>query len=234
MLEQLAQYGSESLNILGILLALVALEASLSADNAVALAALVQQMEHPEHQRKALNWGLAFAFILRIGLLVSATWVIQFWQFALAGALYLVWMAATHFWKRCSKNDEEAQLNEELLWQPANSFWQVVPLIAFTDLVFSLDSVTAAVAISNDTWLILTGVLLGIIILRFLAGLFVEWLTKFPYLQDAAYLAVLGVGLRMLFKIFLPDHIIPEWTVLAMMVVLFAWGFSKRSLSEIE
>lgn len=234
MLEQLAQYSSEALNILGILLALVALEASLSADNAVALAALVQQIEHPEHQRKALNWGLVFAFILRICLLVSATWVIQFWEFALAGALYLVWMAASHFWKRFSRKDDDTQLNGDLLWQPANSFWQIVPLIAFTDLVFSLDSVTAAVAISNDTWLILTGVLLGIIILRFLAGLFVEWLTKFPYLQDAAYLAVLGVGLRMMFKIFVPDYIIPEWVVLTVMALLFAWGFSRRSLSEVE
>jgi predicted tellurium resistance membrane protein TerC len=94
MLDQLAGYAGEgfSLNTLGVLLALVALETSLSADNAVALATLVQHMEDREHQRRALNWGLVGAFLLRITLLLTATWVIQFWQFALAGALYLLWL----------------------------------------------------------------------------------------------------------------------------------------------
>jgi YkoY family integral membrane protein len=212
---------------------LVALEASLSADNAVALATIVQEMEDPEHQRRALNWGLVAAFILRICLLLTAAWVIQFWQFALAGALYLLWMAANYFWQRFSASQVDAEFSDSV-WQQPNSLWQVVPLIALTDLAFSLDSVTAAVAISNETWLILTGVLLGVITLRFLAGLFVEWLTKFPYLQDAAYLAVLAVGLRMLCKVFLPDSVPPEWIVLTLMAGLFAWGFSKRVLPEVE
>jgi YkoY family integral membrane protein len=235
MLEQLAEYGNQifSFNTLGILMALVALEASLSADNAIALATLVQDMEDPEHQRRALNWGLVVALILRIGLLLGATWVIQFWQFALAGALYLLWMAGNHFWKRFDANEEENQLNDTLL-QPANSLWQVIPLIALTDLAFSLDSVTAAVSISDETWLIITGVFLGIIILRFLTGLFVEWLTKFPYLQDAAYLAILSVGLRMLFKLFYPDYVPPEWIIVTLMGALFTWGFSKRTLPEID
>lgn len=233
--DLLAEYGGEvfSLNTLGILMALVALEASLSADNAVALATLVQQMEDPEHQRRALNWGLVVAFILRIGLLLTAAWIVQFWQFALAGALYLLWMAATYFWKRFCPSEVEVEFSHSL-WQQPNSLWQVVPLIALTDLAFSLDSVTAAVAISNETWLILIGVLLGVITLRFLAGLFVEWLTQFPFLQDAAYLAVLAVGLRMLFKVLLPDCVPPEWLVLTLMAGLFAWGFSRRVLPEME
>jgi predicted tellurium resistance membrane protein TerC len=42
--------------------------------------------------------------------------------------------------------------------------------------------------------------MIGVITLRFLAGLFVELLAKFTYLQDAAYLTVLAVGMRLLFK----------------------------------
>ncbi|HEY9603567.1 MAG TPA: hypothetical protein V6C85_18270 [Allocoleopsis sp.] len=234
MLEQLAGYAGESFSIdtLGILLALVALETSLSADNAVALATLVQHMEDQEHQRKALNWGLVGAFMLRIGLLLTATWVIQFWQFALAGALYLLWLGAKHFWSRLFSRELASELGDSLAQQP-NSLWQIIPLIACTDLAFSLDSVTTAVALSSEAWLVLIGCTIGIVTLRFLAGLFVELLTKYTYLQDAAYLAVVGVGLKLMFKALLPDYAPPEWLMLTFIAMLFAWGFSKRAVPEV-
>ncbi len=233
MLDQLAGYAGEgfSLNTLGILVALVALETSLSADNAVALASLVQHMEDQDHQRKALNWGMVGAFILRIVLLLTATWVIQFWQFEVAGALYLLWLAGKHFWDRFSASEDDSE-NGGSLRNQRNSLWQVIPLIAVTDLAFSLDSVTTAVALSTETWLVLTGCLMGVITLRFLAGLFVELLSKFTYLQDAAYLTVLGVAMRLMFKALLPDYAPPEWVVLTFIAILFAWGFSKRALPE--
>lgn len=239
MLEQLAGYEGEilSFNTLGVLIVLVALEASLSADNAVAIATLVQKVENPDHQRHALNLGLVFAFVLRIGLLLAATWIIQFWQVALAGALYLLWMAINYFFKKFSDNNQnslDTDLQDKQFWQQSNNFWQIIPLIALTDLAFSLDSVTAAVAVSSQTWLILTGVLLGVIALRFLAELFLYWIEKFSYLQDAAYLVILTVGLRMLFKVILTDFEIPEWLILTLMAGLFTWGFSKQTVLEIE
>jgi YkoY family integral membrane protein len=235
MLEQLAGYQGAilSFNTLGILIVLVALEASLSADNAVAIATLVQDLDNPDHQRHALNWGLVFAFVLRIGLLLTATWVMQFWQVALAAALYLLWMAINYFLKKFADSEEEiSQSNES--WQASNSLWSIIPLIALTDLAFSLDSVTAAVALSNQTWLILTGVLIGVIALRFLAELFLHWIEKFPYLQDAAYLVILTVGLRMLCKVISPDVEIPDWLALTLMTGLFTWGFSKQAVLEID
>lgn len=235
MLEQVAEYAGEgfSLNTLGILTALVALETSLSADNAVALATLVQHMEDKEHQRQALNWGLVAAFILRIVLLLTATWVIQFWQFALAGAIYLLWLGAKHFWQRFSSSEIDSEFGDSRQ-QQSNSLWQVIPLIALTDLAFSLDSVTTAVALSNEAWLVLTGCAIGVIALRFLAGLFVELLAKFTYLQDAAYMTVLAVGMRLLFKALLPNYEPPEWFVLTLIGALFTWGFSKRVLPDVQ
>jgi len=231
MLEQLAGYAGEgfSLNTLGILLALVALETSLSADNAVALATLVQHMEDREHQRQALNWGLVTAFLLRIALLLTATWIIQFWQFALAGALYLLWLGSKHFWKRFFASRVDSEFDDDLSDQ-SNSLWQVIPLIALTDLAFSLDSVTAAVGLSSETWLVIAGCMIGVITLRFLAGLFVQWIEEFTYLQDAAYLTVLGVGMRLLFKALLPDYVPPEWAVL----MFIARGAGRLKISTVE
>jgi predicted tellurium resistance membrane protein TerC len=69
------------LSTLLVLVILISLEAVLSADNAIALAALVQGIEDRQLQQRALNLGLVAAFILRIILIFTATWVIKFWQF---------------------------------------------------------------------------------------------------------------------------------------------------------
>jgi predicted tellurium resistance membrane protein TerC len=80
---------------------------------------------------------------------------------------------------------------------PITFDWQIIPLIAVTDLAFSLDSVTTVIALSDQTWLILIGGMIGVIALRFLAEIFVQWLNQFTYLQDAAYLTIFWVGIRL-------------------------------------
>ena len=211
-----------------ILLALVALETVLSADNAVALAALVQPLPSHKQQQQALNWGLIVAFVLRIVLLLAATWIIQFWQFECIGALYLLWLAGRHFWEQLQSNPSNEE-NLTLAVSNQSTFWRVIPLIALTDLAFSLDSVTTAVAFSDRLWLVITGCSIGVITLRYLASLFIRWLDEFVYLQNAAYLTVFGVGFRLLCKALQPDLVPPDWMVLAMIGGLFIWGFSKRS-----
>ena len=214
-----------------ILLALVVLETVLSADNAVALATIVQPLHNLEQQRQALNWGLATAFILRILLLFTATWIMQFWQFEFAGALYLLWLSGKYFWQQF-RALETGEAEQSLDAVP--TLWRIIPLIALTDLAFSLDSVTTAVALTDRLWLVVTGCMIGVVTLRFLAGLFVRWLEQFTYLQDAAYLTVLGIGLRLLCKAIQPDIIPPDWVVLTIIGTLFAWGFSRRSEAEIS
>ena len=48
---------------------LIALEAVLSADNAIALAAIAQGLADEKQQRRALNFGLLIAFVLRVALI---------------------------------------------------------------------------------------------------------------------------------------------------------------------
>ena len=80
-----------------VLLILVALEAVLSADNAIALAAIAAGLEDGKLQRRALNFGLVAAYVLRISLILTATWVVKYWQFELLGAAYLLWLVFEHF-----------------------------------------------------------------------------------------------------------------------------------------
>lgn len=75
MLEQFLNQTSAnfSLQTIGIILALVSLEAALSADNDVALAAIVNAKLDEPNQQRALNWGLLGAFGLRIILIFCAS-----------------------------------------------------------------------------------------------------------------------------------------------------------------
>lgn len=226
MLDQLLEWSPNfGVDTLLLLPVLVALEAVLSADNAIALAALAQGMANSEMQRRALNFGLAIAYILRITLILTATWVIRYWQFELLGALYLLWLVFQYF-----RSDEEDEEHHHHHHGPRfTSLWQAIPVIAVTDLAFSLDSVTTAIAISDEIWLVLAGGTLGIITLRLLAGLFIRWLKEFTYLEDAGYITVAFVGLRLLIRVINPEFVPPEWLMVAAIAGLFIWGFSKRN-----
>ncbi len=108
--------------------------------------------------------------------------------------------------------------------------WQAIPIIAFTDLAFSLDSVTTAIAVSQETWLVLTGATVGIVALRYMAGLFIRWLDEYENLEDAGYITVAFVGLRLLLKVINDALVPPEWLVILAIAVIFVWGFSKRKV----
>jgi YkoY family integral membrane protein len=210
-----------------VLLVLIALEAVLSADNAIALAAIAQGLEDPALQRRALNIGLLFAYILRITLILTATWVVQFWQFELLGALYLLWLVFQYF------TSQDGEDNEHHGPRFA-SLWHAIPMIAITDVAFSLDSVTTAIAVSKETWLVLTGGTIGVITLRFMAGLFIRWLDEFVHLEDAGYITVALVGLRLLVRAINPEMVPPEWVMVSCIAVIFAWGFSQRTITDEE
>lgn len=233
LLDQSPNIGTDTLILLPVL---IALEAVLSADNAIALAAIAQGLDGQRLQQRALNFGLVAAFGLRVLLILTATWVIKYWQFELLGAAYLLWLVYQHFF---SAEEEAIDESHHPSHRPRFEFlWQAIPMIALTDLAFSLDSVTTAIAVSQDLWLVLTGGLIGIVALRFMAGLFIRWLKVYEHLEDAGFLTVALVGLRLLLRVVNDSFVPPEWLMVLMIGLLFAWGFSKRApeepLSEME
>ncbi len=223
MLDQIVDSSlSFSLKTPLILIILIALESVLSADNAIALAAIAQGLKDSKSQHYALNLGLLVAYGLRIILILTATWVIQFWQFELAGALYLLWLVFQYFSSEESNNHHHHHLHFA-------SLWQAIPMIAVTDLAFSLDSVTTSIAVADDIWLIIVGGTVGVIALRFMAELFMRWLNEFTNLEDAGFLTVGLVGIRLLLRVINPDIVPPEWLMISSIALIFFWGFSKRN-----
>ena len=86
---------------------LVALEIVLSADNAIALAAIARGLEDPASQRQALNLGLALALVFRLALIVAAQWILNFWPLQLLAAGYLFWLCGSHLIKVLAPTPDE-------------------------------------------------------------------------------------------------------------------------------
>ncbi len=205
-----------------IVLTLVALEGLLSADNALVLAILVKHL--PRQQRKkALRYGIWGAFIFRLIAILLAKELRRFWPFRLLGGLYLCYVSITHFLSRDTEEPELAEVSQK-------GFWGTVVAVELTDIAFSVDSILAAVAMSDKVWVVYLGGVLGIITMRFVAGGFLRLLDLFPRLETAAYLLVAWIGVKLCLETF--DIRFPTWLFWGVMFVLFASGFLKTRRAE--
>ena len=208
---------------------LIGLEIVLSADNAIALAAIARKQPDPAAQQRALNLGLVFALLFRVVLILAAQWVLNFRPLMGAGAVYLLWLCLSHFFLQ-SANDDDAASEESPgpAEAAAKSLAATAFTIALTDLAFSLDSVAAAVAVSDRIALVITGGVVGVVALRLSSGLFIRLLQRYRRLEAAGYLAVGLVGIQLSVRVFRPDVELPEWALLLLVAVLFLWGFSAQ------
>ena len=208
---------------------LIGLEIVLSADNAIALAAIARKQPDPAAQQRALNLGLVFALLFRVVLILAAQWVLNFRPLMGAGAVYLLWLCLSHFFLQ-SANDDDAATEESPgpAEAAAKSLAATAFTIALTDLAFSLDSVAAAVAVSDRIALVITGGVVGVVALRLSSGLFIRLLQRYRRLEAAGYLAVGLVGIQLSVRVFRPDVELPEWALLLLVAVLFLWGFSAQ------
>ena len=212
---------------LGTIASLGLLEAVLSADNALALAGLVKDQE-PALQQRVLNWGLVLAFLFRILMILLAIWIMRYNVIGLIGGAYLIWLASQHFQGELSGQAADASNAQAQAGGPGLSL-RLIGLVALTDLAFSLDSVSAAIAVTQERWLVLTGAGIGVLMLRFLAGWVIGWMDRFSNLKNAAYLTVFSVGLKLVAKALAPALVPDEGLMMGMIALFFLWGFSQSA-----
>ena len=205
---------------------IVSLELVLSADNAVALASITKNLSNIDQQKKALNIGIFIALLLRILVILTAQFFLNFWPTKLIGGIYLISLSISKF---IVINNNDSISSDKLKIDKSNSsILKVILLLSLTDLAFSIDSITAAVAISDQFLLVITGAIIGVIALRFTSGLFIKWLDIYINLEKAGYIAVGIIGVKLLIQLILYKLVIPEYIFFLLMLCLFLWGFSKK------
>ena len=177
---------------------LVILEGLLSADNALVLAILVLGL--PKHQqRQALRYGILGAFVFRIAAIFLAVYLIQIAWVKLIGAAYLLYLAYSHFAGRGDSTERRA-IKPARPWLGLSAFWATVAKVELTDIVFAVDSILVAVAMSPKTWVVVTGGILGIIAMRLVIGSLLKIVRRYPALVDAAFIIIAWVGIKLLIE----------------------------------
>ena len=74
------------------------------------------------------------------------------------------------------------------------------------DLSLSVDNVVAAVAMSPKLWVVCTGVFIGILALRFVAGACIRLIEKHPILEHTAFLLIGYVGFILVYELLSDPH----------------------------
>jgi YkoY family integral membrane protein len=206
---------------------LVLLEGLLSADNAMVLAVLVLGL--PKHQqRKALRYGIAGAFVFRAIATLLAVYLIALTWVKLIGAAYLLYLTYNHFASH-QEADERRTPPKAMPMLFMTAFWATVVKVELTDIVFAIDSILVAVAMSNELWVILTGGILGIIAMRLVIGQLISVVERYPALVDGAFIIIGWVGIKLLLEYaHAAGYVhfeVPKWFSLGIIVVIFMAAF---------
>jgi YkoY family integral membrane protein len=208
------------------ILLLVLLEGILSADNALVLAVLVLPLP-PREQRKALQYGIIGAFVLRTLACIFAAALIQIHWMKLVGGLYLLHLAYKHFFTRPDEEHTGPARVGTILGLSA--FWSTVARVEMTDLVFAIDSILMAVGMSQKLWVIITGGILGIIAIRLLTGQLLTIIKRYPALIDGAYIIISWIGIKLTVEYLHGIHVlpfeIPKAVSLTVVVLLFGASY---------
>lgn len=183
-----------------IILSLVLIECILSVDNAIVLAAQTQKLPTKKEQEKSLFYGLWGAYLFRFLLIGVGSYLIHFWKIKVIGALYLVYLSVNHFWKMA--HPERVKRKKGKKRKPILPlFWSVVLSIELMDIVFSVDSILASLAISPNPVIVLIGGLIGIICMRGIAEVIMRLMDIVPELEITAYFLVGLIGIKLFLTI---------------------------------
>ncbi|WP_423409796.1 TerC family protein [Heyndrickxia sp. MSNUG] len=196
-----------------VLLVLIVMEGLLAADNALVLAIMVKHL--PEGKRKkALFYGLAGAFVFRFASLFLISFLVDVWQVQAIGAFYLLFMSVNHILRKTIFKKMEQSEEKPVKGKAKKSgFWMTVLKVEVADIAFAVDSILAAVALAvvlpetplpeiggmdgGQFLVIFAGGMIGLIIMRFAANMFVTLLEKRPGLEIAAFGIVGWVGVKL-------------------------------------
>ena len=212
---------------------LVLIESLLSVDNAAVLATMVMGLSAKDRKR-ALKYGIFGAYIFRGLCLVFASLLIKIWWLKVVGGVYLLYLVFQWLRKRKAGDKEHEAKPTNKLYQLTvgrlGVFWATVISVELMDLAFSMDNVFAAVAFSNNILIILCGVFIGILAMRFVAQGFVKLMERYPFLEGCAYAVIALLGIKLTISFY--EHFFPLSKITEILNSKYAdWGTSAITLS---
>lgn len=206
----------------GLIGTLVVMEGLLSADNALVLAVMVKHLPHKQ-RKKALFYGLLGAYFFRFLAIGIGVYLIQIIWVKMLGAAYLAWLAYDHFFRKHKKEGEEVEISKKgILMRLFGPFWGTVISVELMDIAFSVDSILAAFGVSQQVWILFIGGILGVLMMRGVAGVFLRLIMKIPELESAAFILIAVISIKMFLSIY--EIHIGHGLFFAILAVIFGYA----------
>ncbi len=188
------------------LITLIALEVVLGIDNVIFISILANKLP-PDQQKRARRIGLLLAAVMRLGLLLLISWIIQLDKtlfsvgdlpitgkglILIAGGVFLIYKATKEIYHKT-----EGPSNETMVSAVTGSFSQIIVQILIMDLVFSVDSIITAVGMVNEVWVMYVAVIITVAIMLVAAEPISAFVNKHPSFKilALAFLLLIGVSL---------------------------------------
>ena len=211
---------------------LVLLEGLLSADNALVLALMILGLPRRD-QKKALQYGLAGAFVFRTLATLLATYLIRIEWVKLLGGAYLLYLSYQHF-TRGGGAEDRGKPQPAQPWLGLSPLWGTVVKVELVNIAFSVDSILVAVAMSSKIWVVLTGGLLGIVAIRVVIGQLLTIVRKYPAIVDGAFIIIAWVGFKLLLEYLNAEGVlnlhVNKWFSFGLIAVIFvaSYAYARR------
>jgi predicted tellurium resistance membrane protein TerC len=198
------------------LLTLTALEIVLGIDNVIFISILSAKLRREEQERARIT-GLTLAMFLRIGLLLTITWIIGltaplFTLFGnefsgrdvilIVGGLFLLGKGTSEIHELM-----EGGTAKDGRRRPVASFGAVIAQILALDIVFSLDSVLTAVGLAEQVWVMVAAVVIAVGIMLVSSGVVAGFVLRHPTIRMLALAFLLLIGTALVsdgFEIHIP------------------------------
>lgn len=180
------------------IISLAMIEVLLSVDNALVNASIAEPL--PAKERKlAIRLGILGGAALRLVALFFATLIIQNKWVLIIGGIYLVYLAVDHL--IIKKADDGHAIKYQ------TTLGAVIMQIILADAIFSIDNVVSAVGLSHNYYVVVSGVIVGIVSMLFITNLISGIIHKHPPLKKAAYVVVGVIGVILLLETVFNLHI---------------------------
>jgi predicted tellurium resistance membrane protein TerC len=189
------------------LLTLTAMEIVLGIDNIVFLAILTGRLP-PQQQSRARRIGLALAMFMRIGLLLTLSWIMRLTRplFAvlghavsgrdiilLVGGIFLIAKATWEIHDKLEVPGPHGPARAS-----GTSFGMTVLQIMLLDIVFSLDSVITAVGMARHVAVMIAAIVVAVGVMLVFADAVCRLIERHPTLKMLALSFLLLIGVMLL------------------------------------
>jgi predicted tellurium resistance membrane protein TerC len=191
------------------------MEIVLGIDNIIFVSIVASRVEKHD-EKKARTWGLLFAMIIRLLLLLVIQWVIQSQNtlftlpidfegkdisfkdiMLLFGGLFLLYKSTTEIHHKFNV-DEHLESEKKT----KKSFSQVVMQIILINLVFSIDSIVTAIGLTESILIMLIAILASMLIMVWVSAGISKFVEEHPTVKMLALSFLLMIGCMLIVEAF--------------------------------